>query len=209
MWRKEAFRFSGVQKAIIGIAGFLCVWRFLQVPAVGEAILNFFAGGEVPFSHATLSPAGMIWAAAGIATAVILLILRKELVRFVHFVMRKHSVQQPIPQAEPTVFEDPKSLSQWPIIVTRARTARAAERLRLLLRFLAIGWLAAMVIVAKLVAATIHAIVRGWHSIEPHIRRFDHWLEMQVHALFTRKPLAMWVGAIREVVSVLSIRKTS
>jgi hypothetical protein len=48
------------QKAVLWIAALLCVWRFLENPVIFDAILNFYAAGEVPGTDMVLSPDAML-----------------------------------------------------------------------------------------------------------------------------------------------------
>jgi hypothetical protein len=232
MSKKGAFHFTGLQKAIIWIVALLCVWKIIQVPAVWDSVMQFLGDGEVPITHKTLSPAGMVWAASGVAVLVIALILHKELARLVRFIRHRPSTPVEIvpvtemPVIEETPADEPAAVTPsiaapvWPIVIkqprkrhlptlsphTKQTLIRAGKRSGVTLAHAAIigtAWTGAAV--HTLAILTGRVLYRAWRHAEPRLRRFDHWLEIRVKRVLKHQSIAPWVELIRDFAHVMGV----
>lgn len=56
MSSRHRFAFSTGQKAILILGILLCLWQYIQIPSVFDAVLSFFAAGVVPGTNIVLEP---------------------------------------------------------------------------------------------------------------------------------------------------------
>lgn len=56
MGHRRRFAFSPGQKILLWVSGLLCLWQIIQIPAIFDPILDFYAAGIVPGTSIVLAP---------------------------------------------------------------------------------------------------------------------------------------------------------
>jgi membrane protein implicated in regulation of membrane protease activity len=235
MNNRPRFAFTHGQKAILWIGAFLCLWQLMQVPAVVDVMLDFYAAGIVPGTNIVLSPDAVLRLFFAVIFSVALYLFYRK------FGRRPRSQRQPQtydatamvdllsvayrrhvrpPTAKAHIVDRVQAmggrLAATAPVRAIARTAggvvRGADRI-----FTGIGrvteWLViqAIVVVAWSVVwigqLTGIALKFMWRHIEPSIRECDRWLERKVHQYQIG---VIMVHGIRYVVQVVqSFRRTA
>jgi hypothetical protein len=203
------FGLVGWQKAVLWIAFILCIWRFLQVPAIFDALLKFYAAGEIPGTDVVLSPDAALWFVF-ITSSVGALVLFLRLFVFrrsdAYVLQHAHNEPQPVvslkPVAEPQPVvaakpSKPKRIGPSPLaaMAGRVRTgiahgvtavlAYARPRLavagRALRRIAAALYRLGKKYGLRAAAFVALLLVTIWDWAKPHIHRFDTWLEVRLN----------------------------
>jgi hypothetical protein len=218
---RYGFAFTPLQKAILGAALLLCVWRYMQIPSVVDAILNFCFAGEIPGTDQTLSPDATLLFVAAAST------IGGLVIGFRLFLAGRGKGAGAAPR-----FASPAGVASAPIspIVVIPPIASAAPRRRpnqLLLRIRRLGHYAvtfaqrmasrarvqahrlataarprlqqAWAVTRRLsVQAALFVMafcVAAWRWLEPYARRFDAWLKVTLNQY---RPTAVAVDIARQ-----------
>ncbi|HYH74721.1 MAG TPA: hypothetical protein VD735_02050 [Candidatus Saccharimonadales bacterium] len=214
------------QKAILWIGVLVCVWRFMQVPAVFDAVLKFYAAGQVPGTDIVLTPD------ASLRIMLIGLLMLAALIVYITKVRsytrksRTAAVSTPalaVPEAiehvaepvAPPVVAAPKPPRGPRFVRARAFAARcraaAIRRYRATVAFLAPRSARLRDHTRQYVRRTARAVASVarrtwviarlaahdfWVWFTPYAHRFDVWLR---HALNSREPSATLIQFGRDM----------
>jgi hypothetical protein len=159
---KRAFWF------LIWCSALVIVWSLGRSYAVTKAMLLFFAAGVVPGTHIVLTPNQVLLLMGGLFGLSTLLIFSREIAMLFRRKSRAPQPTVPAPQAVEPELPEPVTV----IPVHRGSgLAGFGSAMRTGLLRVALAVVAAVVICSEYV-------VRAWRWGEPHIRRFDRWIEM-------------------------------
>ena len=201
MEHRRRFGFTPLQKTILWVAVLLCVWRFLQVPAIFDALLKFCAAGQIPGTSVTLSADTVLWIVF-VSSALGVLALFYKL--FIHVsaadIVRTPppTVAVPSPRQAPRPRRRPSGAAPHILPVVSPVAAVLRDKAPVfsarILRPARVGMVAArqgwvvtrprLVAAGKLawrgtrvaVAQARSAAIISWRASEPYARQFDAWL---------------------------------
>ncbi|HJQ08547.1 MAG TPA: hypothetical protein VJ836_03660 [Candidatus Saccharimonadales bacterium] len=180
---------------------------------MSNAILLFLAAGIIPGTGIRLSPDAAVGVIGGLAPLVIAGIFRKEIIRAGRSIMggRRDKpaanvapyVVVPVPAPKPIIRIAPVPAPKPAVIITipgrpgyiaRAITAsrpyirEAMAQLPALFRSIRLE-------LVQMARAAIKQLIIYWQWLEPHIRRFDRWLEV---TLKRNKNIAVLIALMSE-----------
>lgn len=182
----------GEKKFIIWFGLALALWRIIELSVVQNAFLQFLAVGQVPITHKTLSPHGVFLVLATVFSASLLLIFRTELVRSLRrhgrsesqaktveetvVITRSRRAVEAVPAPKLGIKDRKLPLLYVPSIRPFARKAKAVLR-----KAAAAEYDSLRTIFVFIWKVLVFVAIHVWRFAEPRIRRFDKWLDQELH----------------------------
>jgi hypothetical protein len=209
MNNRSRFALSHGQKAILWIGSFICLWQFLQVPEIVNALLDFYAAGIVPGTDIVLAPDTTLRLLFVFIFSVgVLLLYRRfgrhrarsaapsdhayaELARLLSILHQRHvrlaaDFVYPAGHWRLMTVRLWSKLATWrivrPLIVVGMRLGRLFAIVGLVTERLASKTLAFLAAAMVYVGMAMGAATKYlWRQVEPSIRQFDRWLEREIN----------------------------
>lgn len=147
----------GWQKVLLWALAAFVLWQLVMTDAVGNGLLGFFLGGEVPGTDIVLPPEVILAGTVGVAVLIVVVVVVRMWVG--HRQVRKF--RQQLPKADANTFEpkpEPK-LKPVTVVATAAEPTKQVKKQHL------------QPMVTAFIADGKQLLSRAWQQLKPRVRQ--------------------------------------